>query len=319
MDYIKIAISVKDRFMGGAALETWRVMLGVFLALLVAQTSASLTWKIVGLTSLAGKDASLLGGEGYKPQASDKISRVVRVTLSSEELSMFGKAGKRERPSLPLELDAKGAPETTLALVLKGVITAEPRHRALAIISEKGKKGKDAEQLYGVGEKVPGDAVISKIFVDRVILRRGGVLETLMLQAKKGTDLAKNSKGRRRNSSSNPIHNLGDGVHWKIDNAYLNQRLGDIPSLAKEIGVEVHKVNNIQKGYRLVSARGSKLLRDMGLQPGDILQEVNGVKLDSIQAGLSVYQKMRTEKNIRVVISRNGRRETRIYEIGSGG
>jgi general secretion pathway protein C len=316
MDYIKLIITTKDRLTGANGLKIWHFLFGIVLALLLAQTSASLTWKIVGLTTAPGEEVAIEGGKGNKPRTLHKISTAARAAAPSEELSLFGEAERVERSSLRLKLDSKAAPETTLALVLKGVITAEPRRRALAIIAEKGKK-KD-EKLYGIGEKVPGNAVISEIFVDRIILRRGGVLETLMLQNKERANLAKNNKGRGINSSK-AIVNLGDGVHWKIDNAYLNQRLGDISSLAREVGVEVYKENNVQKGYRLVSARGSKLLRDMGLQPGDILHEVNGVQLTTIQAGLSVYQKMRSAQTLRVVISRNGRRETRIYEIGSGG
>ena len=316
MDYKGLTITARDRLTGADSQKTWRLFFGVVMALLLAQTSASLTWKIVGLTTGPGEDVAIGEGRDNKPQLLPQNSVAARIVEPIDELALFGKAGRVETSSVPLKLEAQVAPKTTLALVLKGIIMAEPRSRALAIIAKKGKKR--GEKLYGIGEKVPGNAVISDIFADRVILRRGGVLETLMLQNKERTNLAKNLKGRKINSSK-AIVNLGDGVHWKIDSSYLNKRLGDIASLAKEVGVEVYKENNVQKGYRLVSARGSKLLRDMGLQPGDILYEVNGVQLKTIHDGLSVYQKMRSVQKLRVVIGRNGRRVTRIYEISSGG
>jgi general secretion pathway protein C len=316
MDYKKFTITARDRLTSANTLKTWSLLLGVVMALLLAQTSASLTWKIVGLTTGLGGDVAIGEGRVNKPRLLPQISAAAQIVAPIDELSLFGKAGRVEISSLPLELDAQVVPKTTLALVLKGIIMAEPRSRALAIIVEKGKKR--GEKLYGIGEKVPGNAVISDIFADRVILRRGGVLETLMLQSKDQSTLAKGGRSKRRINTKSII-NLGDGVHWKIDSSYLNKRLGDIASLAKEIGVEVYKENNVQKGYRLVSARGSKLLRDMGLQPGDILYEVNGVQLKTVHDGLSVYQKMRSAQKIRVVIGRNGRRVTRIYEINSGG
>ncbi len=297
------------------SLKTWRLLLGIVIALLLAQTSASLTWKIVGITTGLDEDVSIGEVRGNKSQVLPLISAVAQIVAPAEELALFGKAGRVEIASLPLKRDAQVAPKTTLALVLKGIIMAEPRSRALAIIVEKGKKSGD--KLYGIGEKLPGNAVISDIFADRVILRRGGVLETLMLLNKERANLVGGVSDKPRNNKA--IVNLGDGVHWKIDSSFLNKQLGDIASLAKEVGVEVYKENNVQKGYRLVSARGSKLLRDMGLQPGDILHEVNGVRLKTIHDGLSVYQGMRSAKKIRVVIGRNGRRETRIYEISSGG
>jgi general secretion pathway protein C len=316
MDYKKFTITARERLTGANSLKSWSLLLGVVMALLLAQTSASLTWKIVGLTTGLGGDVAIGEGHINKPRLLPQISAAAQIVAPIDELSLFGKAGRVEISSLPLELDAQVVPKTTLALVLKGIIMAEPRSRALAIIVEKGKKR--GEKLYGIGEKVPGNAVISDIFADRVILRRGGVLETLMLQSKDQSTLAKGGRGKQRINTKS-IVNLGDGVHWKIDSSYLNKRLGDIALLAKEIGVEVYKENNVQKGYRLVSARGSKLLRDMGLQPGDILYEVNGVQLKTVHDGLSVYQKMRSAQKIRVVIGRNGRRVTRIYEINSGG
>jgi general secretion pathway protein C len=236
-----------------------------------------------------------------------------RVMVVTKETALFGRAGRVETSPVPLSMDILSAPPTSLSLELKGVIVAEPMSRALAAIAEKGSK---KEKLYGVGDKVPGNGVITEILADRVILRRGGILETLMLLNKK-TAQNSNKISRRQRTSGGKITSRGDGVHWQIDNTYLNKRLADIPSLAREVGVEIYKENNVQKGYRLVSARGSKLLRDMGLQPGDILNEVNGLPMNSVHDGLTAYQGMRTAKEIRLVITRNGRRETRIYEINN--
>ena len=97
---------------------------------------------------------------------------------------------------------------------------------------------------------------------------------------------------------------------------YWDNRLADIPSLAREIGVDIYKENNVQKGYRLLSARGSKLLQDLGLQPGDVLHEVNGVPLNSVHDGLAVYKNIANATEVRVTISRNGKRESRVYRIG---
>lgn len=313
MNYLKFTMVARDHLIGVSGQKIWRFVLCVFLSLLLAQTAGSLTWKIVGLTTGLGD----LVGE-VSPDKSENIRRAalpLRVAVPFEETPLFGKAEKVERSPAAPTLDATDAPKTTLELVLMGIITAEPKNRALAIIVEKGKN--NDEKLYGIGDKVPGNAIISEIFADRLILRRGGVFETLMLQEQELTTITKSRAAARVEGDA--IVNLGDGVHWEIDNAYLNQRLNDISSLAREVGVEVYKEDNVQKGYRLVSARGSRLLRDMGLQPGDILHEVNGVQLDTIQAGLAIYQQMRNAQQISVVISRNGRRETRIYEINNGG
>jgi type II secretion system protein C len=288
--------------------KVWRLAINLCLALLLAHTLASLTWVIAGP---AGGTISQEGKAVKRAQGLPVLTS--RAMVVTTEAALFGKAGRVETSPVPLSLDTLSAPPTSLSLELKGVIVAEPMSRALAAISEKGSK---KEKLYGVGDKVPGNGVITEILVDRVILRRGGTLETLMLLNKKAAHSAK--KGPRgQRTTGKKITSLGDGVHWQVDNAYLNKRLADIPSLAREVGVEIYKEGNVQKGYRLVSSRGSKLLRDMGLQPGDILNEVNGLPMNSVHDGLTAYQGMRNAKEIRLVITRNGRRETRIYEINS--
>jgi general secretion pathway protein C len=296
--------------------RTWILTINFCLAVLLAYTMASLTWKIFP-ESQTDNDISYSRSFNSFPSTSKQPLSEGLPEAVQEELPLFGKATRDDRASTSRDPDSFTSPETSLALILKGVVVASPMSRALVVITEQ-RKG-SIEQLYGIGDKVPGNAIVSEIFADRVILRRGGVLETLFIQDKMHATKRGRQVGRSVAADSGGIANRGDGIHWQIDSSYLNRRLSDIPSLAREVGVEIYKENNVQKGYRLVSARGSKLLRDMGLQPGDILREVNGVPLNSIHDGLSAYQKLRSVSEVRVVISRNGRRETRIYEINNGG
>ncbi|MDT8334079.1 MAG: type II secretion system protein N [Desulfurivibrionaceae bacterium] len=309
--------AARESLTGGNALRKWRILLGLVLAVLLAQTGASLTWKIVGVISDFGEGFTPKSIAVKKPRDSGDRSIGGHAGAPLEEPPLFGLAVRVENSSRSPAADSGAAPKTTLALVLKGIVTVESMQRALAVIAEKGKGD---EELYSVGDKVPGNAEISEIHGDRVLLRRGGVLETLMMEQDDQDGLSMSSRETESaGGADEAIIDLGDGVHWRIDNSYLEQRLGDIPTLAREVGVEVYKEGDVQQGYRLVSARGSKLLRELGLQPGDVLHEVNGVKLDTIQGGLSAYQQIRNAEQIRVVISRNGRRETRMYEINHDG
>ncbi|HSH12238.1 MAG TPA: PDZ domain-containing protein, partial [Desulfurivibrionaceae bacterium] len=79
--------------------------------------------------------------------------------------------------------------------------------------------------------------------------------------------------------------------------------------------VEVYSENNQQKGYRLVAVQNSKLLNTLGLLPGDILLSVNGRAMSSIQEGLAAYQQVKSGGQVTIEINRNGRRETRVYNI----
>ncbi len=317
MDKNELITAAKNLFIDEKRAGIRLATINLIAAILVAHTAASLTWKIVPGSQKDLNFSYSIADNHLTSSLKSPLLKSLSGDVLQEEVSLFGSATQADRDNTSHDPDSITAPETSLALILKGVIVANPMSRALVVIAEQRKGA--LEQLYGIGDKVPGNAVVSEIFPDRVILRRGGVLETLFIQDKRINPARSEQSGRGMASSSGSISSRGDGIHWQIESSYLNQRLADIPSLAREVGVEVYRENNVQKGYRLVSARGSKLLRDMGLQPGDILHEINGVPLNSIHDGLSAYQKLRSVSEVRVVIGRNGRRETRIYEINNGG
>jgi general secretion pathway protein C len=57
------------------------------------------------------------------------------------------------------------------------------------------------------------------------------------------------------------------------------------------------------------------MLDDLGLKPGDILLEVNGIKLIDAHRGLLAYQKLRDAQEISMAVERNGVPKTMIYAI----
>jgi general secretion pathway protein C len=289
--------------------ERWlRVSVTLLLALLVARAAADLTWQFTAsLFDKTGRPAVTTLAVPPPPTGSRKVQTPSHPV---EEIALFGQTLGTIADSEPLP--AEDAPVTTLNLILKGVIAAQPMSRALAIIADKSGGN---EQLYGLGEQIPGNAIISEIYADRVIISRGGVLETLLLEGSQPPSAtAQPAAARAANSSAN-ISALGDGNSWRIKQDYWEKRLADLPGLAREIGVEIYKENNQQRGYRLISAQGSRLLTSLGLQPGDILLSVNGRAMTTVQDGLAAYQQIRNGGRVQIEIKRNGRLERKTYNI----
>ena len=85
--------------------------------------------------------------------------------------------------------------------------------------------------------------------------------------------------------------------------------------MAKQVGVDIYRENNVQKGFKLISSRGNKLIADLGLQAGDVLYEVNGIKLTNAHNGLMAYQQIKGASQVTLKIGRGGRVMTRIYSI----
>ena len=78
----------------------------------------------------------------------------------------------RSKTSAPVD-----APETKLKLVLRGVFSSEDQDNARAIIADP--RGK--EEQYSIGDMLPGNAELSEVHADKVILKRSGRYETLRL------------------------------------------------------------------------------------------------------------------------------------------
>lgn len=76
-----------------------------------------------------------------------------------------------------IEQDINALPETTLQLTLKGIYSDPNQQQGSAIITVPGK----ADAVYLIGDTLPGGAILQDIYEDRVILKRAGQLEVLML------------------------------------------------------------------------------------------------------------------------------------------
>ena len=163
---------------------------------------------------------------------------------------------------------------------------------------------------------MPGNAVVQAIYEDRVILSRAGKYETLLMSEDGKGDLSRvKQRGRRENSRTSGVTSMGDNINWQISKSYWDEKISDIPTLAREGGVEIFKEGNVQQGFKIVSSKGSKLLEEIGLQPGDILYEVNGIKLVNAAQGLTAFKRIKNASQINMVIGRDGGRVSRSYRI----
>lgn len=79
-----------------------------------------------------------------------------------------------------IQQDINALPETSLKLELKGIYSDPNQKMGSAIIAVPG----EADKVYLIGDTLPGGATLLEIHEDRVILRRAGQLEVLMLPQK---------------------------------------------------------------------------------------------------------------------------------------
>jgi general secretion pathway protein C len=190
------------------------------------------------------------------------------------------------------------APVTKLNLTLKGVLAAVPMKLASAIIAQ-GKSGK--EDIYSVGDKISGGVLVKEIHPEHVVLERSGRQEILKLQKISGVSF--NSTNKTRYNS--PARRSGGGAAETLTNIRTDI-LKNPTSFADYALPVIVKENGKQIGYRLKPQGKGGLLSELGLQETDVITQINGVKLDKPQNGISALRKLSTAKSVNMVVKRNG-------------
>ena len=102
-------------------------------------------------------------------QAQSNQGAAAKKSFRLSELNLFGSL---EQVITPEVVDA---PKTSLNLELKGVITADDPAASTAIVAQKGKSG----ELFSIGDRLPGNAILNAVFDDHILIKRGTRIEKL--------------------------------------------------------------------------------------------------------------------------------------------
>lgn len=92
--------------------------------------------------------------------------------------------GQVQVQSKAQETQTENLPTTNLRLELRGVSATKEDKEASALI-----EGPDKEtQVYNIGDKLPGDATLKAIYVNRIVIERRGQLENLYFPQDEGAN-----------------------------------------------------------------------------------------------------------------------------------
>lgn len=220
------------------------------------------------------------------------------------ERHLFGELEAAAKAATARVVDA---PKTRLNLTLRGIIPAIEGGEPFALIAEGG----GGEHPYRPGDSLAGGAMVEAIHADRVLLKRGGRLETLFL-----SDAATLPQPARTAASPNTPHVVTDSALASRLGRFRNRLLSNPASAWKSVNVQPVREGDTIRGYRVEPKRSGRLLSQAGLQSGDIVTAVNGIPLsDTAQVG-QVIKQLSTAKRLAVQIERNGAPQTLQVDIG---
>ncbi len=263
-------------------LPPWVVLV---LVILIGWQLAKLAWLLVPAPAPEGLPPvpATAPATSADPARTVSIDRIVAARL-------FGTA----EADAPVALvEQEDAPDTDLRLELRGTVAATEEYRALAIIAEIG----GAERVYFIGDAVPGGASLHAVHFDRILLRRGGRLEALRLPRSDDAVTPRTAAAPRAAPRAAPP-----------------VRAATIQEVVRDGGVSLTEIirpqpvfkDGRQQGYRVYPGRQRQQFAQLGLRPGDLITQINGMALDDPARGMEIFRGLADATSVTVTVDRNG-------------
>lgn len=260
------------------------------LVLVIARLAASLVWALVPVPDSARWRPA--------PAAAPRVAAKPGVDLAAiANAHLFG---QYTAPAEPMLADLAAAPDTNLNLTLLGILSngRDDKDRgSRALIAAQG----GDEKPYSVGDDVARGVQLQAIFPDRVILLRGGKLETLRLDKDNpGSSLLGSPVGNERAPSA-----AAEGAAASLA-SIRTEVLADPSKVANYIRVQPVNTGNGLAGYRIYPGRDRSVFAAAGLRPGDVVTSVNGVQLNDPTRSLQLLSDLSQNSQINLTIDRGG-------------
>ena len=223
-----------------------------------------------------------------KPPSPPDYSQIARHNV-------FGAVGAQAKPT------EAPATKSTLAMTLVGTYIMQGEE-PYAIIEEQKKK---TEDVFVKGDMIFGEAKLTGIFSDHVEISRNGKTETLVLDT---------GAPEKSSDSGSGIQNVSE-TEFVVDEAELDKALENLPLLLTQARAVPYFKDGRAVGLRLFAIKTGSLFEKIGLQNGDVLKSVNGNSLADLTQAMQLFQKLKEERSISVVMERNMAEKEMRYQI----
>ncbi len=176
-----------------------------------------------------------------------------------------------------------------------------------AFISKDGKL-----QLVKPNDKV-GNLKVKDIKKYSLILTDGVNQYEISLSLKEGTTTLKKSKREKRKIASIPKTTASDT--YTISKREVEKETADLGKILRYVRIIPVVKDGETKGYKLAYVSPRSILYKYGLRSGDFIVSVNGMPVKTAEEAFRLYNILRNEKTITLVVERKGEQKTITYEI----
>jgi general secretion pathway protein C len=192
------------------------------------------------------------------------------------------------------------APVTSMALTLAGVVADLDEKLGFAML---GTSAADIK-FYRVGETLPGGARLHAVFVDHVLLDRGGTIETLPMPPRVG--------------AGGPI---GAPVAASAPSStasaeQLQQLVRENPGIIGQvIRHQAVLADGRLRGMRVYPGANAQAFSRLGLRPGDLITAINGTPLEDQARGNEIFNTLNGSAQARVTVTRNNGQQELVLNL----
>lgn len=289
-------------------------LVGIVIVVLIASSVADTTLFIVdNLNSLDVNPTNI---------ASRPVQRRNQVNASIANFNLFGVVADRDQS--PISVDA---PDTQLNLELEGVFMAVNKADSSAIVAEANKTG----ELYAVGDRLPGNAILSGVFDDYILIKRGSRLEKLKFSdeayrspvpeprasapsssTRRNTRLQQSRERIRQRQQMQkqraPIRATNKRASIRAAADKYKARIESDPhGVLDELGITPVSEGEA-KGYEITKNMANQAMLQAGLQAGDRILSINGRAVGDVMNDRSMLDQVIAAGRVRVEIQRRDRR-----------
>ena len=238
------------------------------------------------------------------------------------------KSQGRERTDISkLNVFGKGQVEAT-----KRIFASENTLESRALIAPRGKAG----ELYKLGGKLPGNAILDSVFASYVLIKRGARIEKLSFPEEttiRDNQFLTNNNPNQVNSSPSQSNSRLQNIQNRIQNrqrtkpnaeaarekqyqtadlqqsltAYQNRLSSEPDAVLSELGMSAVSEGEAS-GYRIGEQVSNTLLQQSGLKQGDVILSVNGKPIGNVASDQGLISQVVASERARVEVQRGTRK-----------
>jgi len=195
------------------------------------------------------------------------------------------------------------------------------------------------QDVYQVGEDIPGAGRLVAVELNRAIIDRGGrrvaieIPDTVKAAREAGEAGAKSMPGRSlmparpmisragspipsrtAGSEDDEIKSLGAN-HYSISRNFIDESFLNLGDLAEEVRATPNVVGGKVNGFALSDIESGSVFEEIGLKDGDVVTQVDGRALNDPAQALAMIPMLRTRESVQLQVLRGGKPVTLKFDM----